>query len=281
MFIFYGERIVSIMKGIQSFYKLHGCGNDFIIIDIRNISLSFDEMQEYARTLCAMHFSVGADGIVFIDTPQHSDTSYKWHFYNADGLRAEMCGNASRCVAYLAERLGIAPKEHSFETDVGRIHVVVDSDTKSVKSQLTSPHSVQYDKKLVYKGITYIYHTVNTGVPHAVIFVDDVASIPVAELGAFIRHHYDFAPYGTNVNFVQLQSDNSLLIRTFERGVEAETYACGTGAVASVVIANGRGLVEKSADVITFSGEHLSVFLEGNDVFLQGPVAYIFHGILV
>lgn len=269
------------MKTIQQFYKLHGCGNDFIIIDIRSLSLSLEDMQLYARKLCEVHFSVGADGIVFIDNPQEEGSSYKWHFYNSDGMRAEMCGNASRCVAYLAEYLGIAPKEHSFETDAGRIHVLVDKETHTVRSQLTPPHSIEYDKKLVYKGTTYTYHTVNTGVPHAVIFVDDVSVIPVEELGAFIRYHHDFAPSGTNVNFVQIRSRNDILVRTFERGVEAETYACGTGAVASVVIAHGRNMVESTTDVHTFSGECLTVSLEGENVFLKGPVVYVFNGSLI
>ena len=269
------------MNKIRYFYKLHGCGNDFIIVDIRSLSLSLEEMEQYTRTLCTPHFSIGADGMVFIDTSHEEGVAYKWHFYNSDGCRAEMCGNASRCVAYLAEHLGIAPKEHSFETDAGRIHVLVDRDSRTVRSQLTPPHSIEYDKELVYKGKTYTYHTVNTGVPHVVIFVDDISNIPVAELGAFIRYHHNFAPSGTNVNFVEVRSREDIYIRTYERGVEAETYACGTGAVASVVIAHGQGMVAESTNVHTLSGECLTISLEGKDVFLKGPVAYVYSGELV
>lgn len=269
------------MKKIQEFYKLHGCGNDFIIVDIRSCALSLEEMQHYAKTLCTEHFSIGADGIVFIDNATDTKVSYAWHFYNADGSRAEMCGNASRCVAYIACHLGIADKEHYFQTDVGDIHVIVDVQHSVVRTQLTPPHDEQYGKELTYEGRVYQYHSVNTGVPHVVVFVDDIKSICVDTMGSYIRHHDDFAPAGTNVNFVHIVSKDTIYVRTFERGVEAETFACGTGAVASVVVSHGLGKVDALVNVHTLSKDIMQVSLCEGNAFLQAPVTYVYKGILI
>lgn len=269
------------MKTLQEFHKLHGCGNDFIIVDIRSFSLSIEQMHTYARTLCRPHFSIGADGIVFIDNPTDEKAAYKWHFYNADGSRAGMCGNASRCVAFIAYSLHIAPKEHFFQTDVGLIHAVVHPEHHTVTTQLTTPLDPTFNQEIVYKGTTYTFHTVNTGVPHTVIFVNDVLTVPVSELGAYIRNHHLFAPAGTNVNFVQILDDSQIIVRTFERGVEAETYACGTGAVASVYIAHALGFVKESTKIITTSKELLHIYLQGKDVFLNASVVNVFKGFLL
>ena len=261
------------------FVKMHGSGNDFVLIDNRRLALPQAQMSLWAQRVCARAFGVGADGIIFLqDTPPGRDEDYIWHFYNADGSRAEMCGNGSRCAARRAVEIGLADREHVFGTDAGPIRAHVGADGDSVKVQLTKPFDLVLGTTLEVDGEQYDVHFVNTGVPHAVIVVDDVEAVDVQTLGSALRHHPHFEPAGTNVNFLQARSADQFLLRTYERGVEGETYACGTGAAASIYVARALGLAEASAHLTTSGGESLHIHLEGDTVFLEGPAVKTFEG---
>ncbi|MEF2146570.1 MAG: diaminopimelate epimerase [Desulfovibrionaceae bacterium] len=264
------------------FFKMQGCGNDFVALDNRSLGIAREDMADWAVKVCARAFGVAADGIFFLENaPQGSGLDYRWHFYNNDGSRAEMCGNASRCAAKLAHSIGLAPAEHVFGTDAGPIkaNVLTDGPDKGqVRVQLTPPKNLELNISLDFKGEAFEVHFVDSGVPHAVVLVKDAASVDVPTIGSVIRYHKRFQPAGTNVNFVQVKDAEHLLCRTYERGVEAETYACGTGAAASQFIAHTIGLTGPQARVTTSGGEILGVIVEDKDVFLQGAAALVFTG---
>lgn len=261
------------------FHKMHGCGNDFALIDNRELAAPAELMVFWAKKICAQHFGVGADGLIFLENApaKLAGAAYVWHFFNADGSRAEMCGNASRCAAKLAVELGLAGKEHAFGTDAGLIRAAVLDDGR-VKVQLTPAKDMQTHIDLDLKGQRHRAHFVNTGVPHTAIFFEDVAKVDLRELGPALRYHKQFAPAGTNANFVQRLDKTKLKLRTYERGVEAETYACGTGAAASVVLAHELGLTGPDVDVTTTGGEILTINIEDGAVFLTGQAVKVYTG---
>ena len=267
-------------KAIE-FYKMSGSGNDFIIIDNRDLSLNVGDLPTFARLVCQRKISVGADGLLLIEPSKTVD--FKWQFFNSDGSRGEMCGNGSRCIARYAYLKGIAPAKMSFETIAGIISAEVKNDM--VKVKLTDPSSVQAIGKLIFDDCQFILDSVDTGVPHAVTFVDNLEKCTVFEWGRKIRHHDYFQPKGTNANFATVIDRHKIRVRTYERGVEDETLACGTGAVASVLAAASRGLVETPVDVIVQSGETLRIYYTKKDgrfgeIYLEGTVKMVYHGFL-
>ena len=267
-------------KAIE-FYKMSGSGNDFIIIDNRDLSLNVGDLPTFARLVCQRKISVGADGLLLIEPSKTVD--FKWQFFNSDGSRGEMCGNGSRCIARYAYLKGIAPAKMSFETIAGIISAEVKNDM--VKVKLTDPSSVQAIGKLIFDDCQFILDSVDTGVPHAVTFVDNLEKCTVFEWGRKIRHHDYFQPKGTNANFATVIDRHKIRVRTYERGVEDETLACGTGAVASVLAAASRGLVETPVDVIVQSGETLRIYYTKKDgrfgeIYLEGTVKIVYHGFL-
>lgn len=259
------------------FTKMSGTGNDFIIIDHRQPLLASVDVQEFARLVCRHKFSVGADGLILIENDDSED--FRWQFFNADGSRAEMCGNGARCAARFAYQRGIAPATMRFRTAAGVI--AAEMAGTGVKIKLTAPTNLQLERSLDLGALSKQVYSVNTGVPHVVCFVDDLAQVPVLEWGRIIRYHAVYQPAGTNVNFVQVASDG-LLVRTYERGVEGETMACGTGAVASALIATRIGQAQSPVKVTTSGGEELVIHLEGQgdqpEVYLEGPAKIIYDG---
>ncbi len=260
------------------FMKMSGSGNDFILIDHRKPIMDVDRMAEFARKVCRRRTSVGADGLIFVENSDKAD--FKWRFFNADGSEAEMCGNGGRCVARFANLKGITGPALTFETIAGILSAQVNR--KSVKLEMTKPHSLNLDETLLIDGKQEIFSSINTGVPHAVKFVEDVETVDVVRFGRAIRNHPHFAPAGTNANFVRLTKDSQLSVRTYERGVEDETLACGTGTVASALIAALKGLVKSPVSVITRGGEVLTVHfeIEGQEVkrvFFEGEVHIIYE----
>ncbi|WP_207260765.1 diaminopimelate epimerase [Desulfovibrio sp. Huiquan2017] len=263
------------------FYKMQGCGNDFVIIDNRELGVPREVMADWAKAVCARAFGICADGLFFFENADDPALAYRWHFYNSDGSRAEMCGNASRCAAKLSHAIGLAPAEHAFGTDAGPIKakVLLDGpDEGRVKVQLTPPLRTETNIVLDIDGQPLTVHFTDTGVPHTVVFVDDAQSVDIMDLGPKIRYHERFAPAGTNVNFAQVVDGNTMLLRTYERGVEAETYACGTGAAATQLLAHTLGLTGDRADLTTTGNEVLTVFLENGTVYLQGAAELTFKG---
>jgi diaminopimelate epimerase len=263
------------------FYKMSGSGNDFIIIDNRDLSFNVGELPAFARRVCERKISVGADGLILIEPSKTAD--FKWQFFNSDGSMAEMCGNASRCVARYAFLKSIAPKKMSFETIAGIISAEV-NDTV-VKVRLTDPSPVQSIGKLIIDDCQFVLDTIDTGVPHAVTFVNNQEICNVFEWGRKIRRHERFQPRGTNANFATIIDRHKMRVRTYERGVEDETLACGTGDVASVLAAASRGLVDSPVDVIVQSGETLRIYFtkKGDrfgDIYLEGKVKIVYSGLL-
>lgn len=261
------------------FWKMSGAGNDFIVIDHRKPMIPEERMAEFARLVCRRKFSVGADGLFLIEPSSKAD--FKWRFFNADGSEAEMCGNGARCVARFAYMQGIAAARMRFETLAGIIDATV-ADTQAT-IRMTPPHSFRFDRQIEVAGQMFMVHSVDTGVPHAVIFVDDLAIVDVVGLGRLIRHHPVFAPAGTNVNFVG-RTESGFGIRTYERGVEDETMACGTGVVAGALIAAAKGLADSPVEMTTSGGIALKVQFSGTQgedagqVLLIGPAHLVFKG---
>jgi len=261
------------------FFKMQGSGNDFILIDNRQKFLDADHLGDFVPRVCTRKVSVGADGLILIEPSERAH--FRWRFFNADGSEAEMCGNGGRCAARLAVIRGIAPPRLSFETRAGIIECVV-SGTR-VGLQMVPPSEMQIDLHVNINGGEYGLHFINTGVPHAVQIVPDVARVNVADLGRKIRFHERFLPAGTNADFVQTIDRRRLKLRTYERGVEEETLACGTGAVASALIAAALGMVESPVDVETTGGETLTISFQrqGNGferVFLEGETRIVYEG---
>lgn len=266
------------------FTKMSGSGNDFIIIDNRESVIKNLDKRGFVTKVCVPKISVGADGVIFIEDSEKAD--FKWDFYNADGSSAEMCGNGCRCVAKYAYEKNIASEKMSFETTAG----IIKADIKGscIRVKLTNPENLQMNLPIDLNGRKYQIDSLNTGVPHAIIYTSDIINENVCDIGRGIRSHTAFSPAGTNVDFVQKQGTNELRIRTYERGVEDETLACGTGVVASALLASRAGLVQPPVRVQTQGGEFLTVDFkvtsEGEkfgEVFLEGPAKLVFEGTIV
>ena len=261
------------------FVKMSGTGNDFIIIDHRKPLIGREAMAEFAALVCRRKFSAGADGLVLIEDSDQAD--FKWLFFNADGSVAEMCGNGARCAARFAYMHGIAPARMCFETLAGIIEAQVADINVSVK--MTDPGDVRMHREITVDDKTVLLHTVDTGVPHAVVFVDDIEQVDVCARGSLIRRHETFMPAGTNVNFVQKQG-GAFTVRTYERGVEDETLACGTGAVACALIAARLDQAASPVEIITSGGDQLTIVFDVKEsesvenVFLKGPAHVVYKG---
>jgi len=264
------------------FTKLSGSGNDFIVIDHRTPFLDPGDLAAFARAVCRRKFSVGADGLILIE--QSDEADFAWTFLNADGSIAEMCGNGARCAARFAFVNGIAPASMRFKTLAGIIAAEIVGD--QVKLAMTPPTSLELDATLAVAGEQQPIHSLNTGVPHAVLFVDDAQATPVVAWGREIRRHAHFQPAGTNANFVQVLGPAALHVRTYERGVEDETMACGTGAVAAAIIAALTNRVTPPVTVTTSGGEPLIIHFTAPEkatqppaeVFLEGAAKIIYTG---
>jgi diaminopimelate epimerase len=261
------------------FAKLSGSGNDFILIDNRDGIVPPDEAVELARGLCRPRLSIGADGLILIEGDPEFD--FAWRFFNADGTEPMMCGNGSRCAARFAFERGIAGSTMTFRTGAGPIAAKVAGRMATIR--MTPPRDLVAGIRLPLDHDLLEVDSVNTGVPHAVMFVPELSGIDVARLGAAIRNHPRFAPAGTNVNFAQVTGPSSLSVRTFERGVEGETLACGTGVVASSLAAAARGLITPPVAVTVASGETLSVDFAASgqlpsEVDFAGDVRWVMDG---
>lgn len=260
------------------FYKMNGCGNDFILIDNRTGHVTGDP-SSFARGVCRRKISVGADGLILIEDSERFD--FRWQFYNADGSRAEMCGNGARCAARLAHELGIAGRRMTFLTDAGAIEAQMRGD--QVKIKMTPPADCRLALPLDLARGGLSVATINTGVPHVVVAGEDPAAADIVPLGREIRYHDAFAPAGTNVNFVYPQGEHQLQVRTYERGVEDETLACGTGCVAAALVTAVRSGWPSPIPVTTRSGGVLTIHFEREgeafrEVFLEGDARWVCSG---
>jgi diaminopimelate epimerase len=266
------------MKPIP-FYKMSGAGNDFIIIDNRNQVVADAGLSDFIVSVCRRKMSAGADGLILIEVSDKFD--FRWRFFNSDGSKAEMCGNGARCAARFAHVVGIARTNLSFETEAGVVSAQINADRVKVKMPDPSDLKLAYPLKLSNHSLEI--SSINTGVPHTVVMVEQVADTDVVALGREIRFHQTFEPAGSNANFVQRINGNAIEIRTYERGVEDETLACGTGAIASAIISASRFKMKSPVDVKTRSGEYLTIHFntkdgQFDDIYMEGNARIIYTG---
>lgn len=260
------------------FWKMHGAANDFILVDDREQEFPCGDTK-WLVAVMARRTGIGSEGVLLIQPSQRAD--FRMRFFNPDGGEVDMCGNGARCIARLAHEIGAAPAQMSIETPAGIVRAEARGDV--VQLLMTEPKDWRWGRSLEAGGRTLKYDFVNSGVPHAVVRVDDLAAADVHNLGRAIRYHADFAPKGTNANFIRLTGADSLRVRTYERGVEAETLACGTGMVACGLIAGKAGLVKTPVKITCASGDVLEVDFAptpdgATNVTLLGPAAHVFRG---
>lgn len=257
----------------MKFTKIAGIGNDFILFDNRNYTFSGKEQALFSK-LCQRRISVGADGVILLENSHRAD--FKYRHFNADGSIAEMCGNGARAICYYAVSQKIAPPHCSFEIE-GILHEAVVS-KNNVRLKLPSPDAIDTKFKIVTEKFLEEGGFVRVGVPHLVIFVTDLASIDVPGIGRYYRHHARFLD-GANVNFTQIIDSNTIQIRTYERGVEAETLACGTGSIAAAIIASQVKNLNQPVTVKNPGGT-LQVSWDENfsSVYLHGKASIIYEG---
>ena len=269
------------MKTIK-FWKMSGSGNDFVVIDNRR-GVVRGGYSALARRMCHRQFGVGADGLLLLEPDKKED--FRMVYYNADGSRADMCGNGARCMAWFAFEQGAVGGNFRFATDAYPVGARVKGEIVEISLAGARDYRPQVSAKV--GGKTFRPAFINTGVPHAVLFVPDADKVFVSGVGRSLRFHKAFGPKGTNVNFVEKIGPSKLRVRTYERGVEGETLACGTGVVASAIAAALRGLVKAPVQCLVAGGDTLEVNFRlqpGNRVSpaagitLKGPVRRTFKG---
>lgn len=259
------------MKKIN-FTKMVAAGNDFVVIDQGRLPEAGSKLSAIAKRICDRKFGVGADGLLVMSKSRIAGV--RMRIFNADGSEAEMCGNGARCAALYSRKQNI-------ETKAGIIEAARKAD--NVKIKLTDPRNLKLNIPLKVSSRLIKVNFVNTGVPHTIIFVQGLDKIGVTGLGKEIRFHKQFSPAGTNVDFVEVESSDSIAVRTYERGVEDETLACGTGAVASAIIFSAKSGQDKLVKVCTKSREILRVHFDKkgtkfSNVWLEGKASIAFKG---
>jgi diaminopimelate epimerase len=260
------------------FSKMNGAGNDFVLIDNRvgDLQLAADQIVK----ICDRHRGVGADGVLLLERATNG-ADFRMRYYNADGGEAEMCGNGARCFARYASRVAGPKEELSFETPAGVIGATLQGEL--VRLEMSEPKDLRLGITIPLPNRQVAAHFVNSGVPHVVVPVDDLEKVDVRGLGSAIRHHDLFAPKGANANFLKERGERQIAIRTYERGVEDETLACGTGVVASALIFAALKNVSGPIGVLVRGGNELQVGFDRTgdqfkNVALTGPADFVFEG---
>jgi diaminopimelate epimerase len=261
------------------FVKMSGAGNDFVVIDNRTLAVALT--REQIAQLCDRHYGIGADGLLAVEPADDANIDFRMRYYNADGGEAEMCGNGARCFARFVHPLRRADAERvRFLTPAGLITGEYVGD--EVRINLTAPTETKLNQHANFGWGEIEFHFMNTGVPHTVVFVPDAEKAEVVAWGRTIRRSPIF-PRGTNVNFVQVTESSQLIVRTYERGVEDETLACGTGVVASALVTHLVRRLSLPLSVKVRGGDVLTVDAraEGatfHSVTLTGPAVEVFSG---
>lgn len=264
------------MARLLNFFKMEASGNDFIVIDNRKKAVK--DPRRFTRKVCASHTSVGADGVLLLEASRKA--AFKMRIINADGSEAEACGNGFRCIALFAhKKLGL-PSRFKFQTGAGIVEAGIRG--RKVRVLMTQPKD-SHENELQVAGNRLHYSFINTGVPHAVIFVHGLDKVDVLKLGRAVREHAAFKPKGTNVNFVEVTGLRAIRVRTYERGVEQETLACGTGSTAAAIISALMGYAKPPVRVKTTGGETLIIDFKisgkkVSDVFLEGDARFVYEG---
>ena len=257
---------------------MNGAGNDFVLIDNRSEDVHLNRAQ--IVQICDRHRGIGADGILLLEKASNQ-ADFRMRYFNSDGGEAEMCGNGARCFARFANKVADAQGKISFETPAGVIGAELTGDL--VTLQMTDPTDLRLDVSLRVGDKNKSVHFINSGVPHVVISVERIDDLDVRREGAAIRHHQMFSPKGANVNFIKKRGAKQITIRTYERGVEDETLACGTGVVAGALIFVATENTDGPIGVLVRSGNELKVGFDKIDnqfrnVTLTGPAEFVFEG---
>ena len=289
----------------MKFTKMCASGNDFIVVD--NRSGSYPDGAALAQRLCRRSYSIGADGLLFLENGKSG--KLKMRIFNPDGSEAEMCGNGARCIAAFCYREKIANRKVHFETLAGLIEAeVVEPESRrgsihrtrttgvinvaptqgessyAVNLKMGNPSGIELSFDMIIDGEKYMMSFINTGVPHTVLIMESIKNVDVKSLGRKIRCHEKFQPEGTNVDFVEVVDRGRIRLRTYERGVEGETLACGTGAAASAMVCHLLGKANSPVSVETGGGSTLKVHFkedgEITDVYLQGDAGFVYEGTL-
>ena len=261
------------------FTKMNGAGNDFVLVDDREERITLT--REQVVRLCDRQRGVGADGLMLLVPCKTGKADWAWRFYNSDGSDAEMCGNGARCFARFIQKVVGVKDGVTFETLAGVIRADFDRDRVTVN--LTPPVGLRMNESIHSSAGQLTVHSLNTGVPHAVVFVPDADATTVWLTGRELRFHEHFAPKGTNVNFAQVLEPGHIRVRTYERGVENETLACGTGVSAAAMITSKVHGFASPIRVRVQGGDMLEVSFEAagegfRDVRLTGPADFVFAG---
>lgn len=260
------------------FTKMNGAGNDFVLLDNRGGDLKLDPVQ--IERICDRHRGIGADGVLVLE-PAANGADFRMRYYNSDGGEAEMCGNGARCFARFASRIAGPFEKLSFETPAGVIGAAIQGEL--VCLEMSDPTDLRLNLAFEADGENVEAHFVNSGVPHVVVPVRKISDVDLRTLGAAIRRHDLFKPKGANVNFSEKRNAHTIAIRTYERGVEDETLACGTGVVASALIFAATENANSPVGVIVRGGPKLQVGFRQNgddfrEVTLTGPADFAFEG---
>ncbi|MBN1808728.1 MAG: diaminopimelate epimerase [Planctomycetes bacterium] len=264
------------------FVKMEGAGNDFIMIDGRGGTFLDGDMGAFAAKYGPRKRGIGADGIIVLLPAAEEEHDFRMRFFNPDGSEAEMCGNGARCIALFAHGLGVAGRSMRFSTAAGPIEAEMTEG--GVKLHMTPAPAIQEVPGLAVADRTVDILYTNTGVPHAVIPVDNIETVDVGGLGTAIRYHDRFRPAGTNVDFIVRTGENTVSLRTYERGVEDETLACGTGACAAALAASHAFGMSSPVAVRTRGGDILTIYftaaVDGSypELYLEGPAKEVFRG---
>lgn len=273
---------------------MHGAGNDFILVDDRLGRFPASDLA-WIKQICSPHSGVGAEGLILLQSSdeasrrrskkamasQAGKATFFMRFFNPDGSEADMCGNGLRCAARLACDLGIAEKEMTIKTRAGSLKAAIMGNSVRVAMPLSSGIRLNFPVRAADQSIMCNY--INTGVPHVVVETDNLEAVDLQHLGPLLRRHKDFAPQGANVDYMRVTGQHSLTVRTYERGVEAETLACGTGLTACAIVAVLNNKLTPPVRVTCRHGDTLEVDFKrsGNNVeniTLRGPAAHVFQG---
>ena len=272
----------------MKFWKMNGAGNDFIIIDNRTEKLPEERIPGIIRTICERHLSLGADGVMLVETPDDEAACLKMGFYNSDGSAGEMCGNGARCICRYAFETGLAGETQRIETTAGLV-TGKRLDARNYRIRLNDPSVLDTERVVPVDGqpcqAAYV-ELGDPGIPHAVVPVVGLAQADpetLRELGALLRYHRDF-PKGANINFYEITGDDEVLLLTYERGVEDFTYACGTGTGSAAAVLTMKGLISGKGTRFRMRGGELKmdVIRDGDgritDLFLTGPTNVVAKG---